>query len=137
LYFELRLLNSLTFISDSILSITLNNLIFHTQVESEADSVNLDFYLDYSYSDLFIIELKFPCDIEIMNLDSYHRVLENEIGKYSFSLYIANNNQLTIYSTYTILKDLIPKDNYQQLKQLNEFLREVRNTRLLIKLRQA
>ena len=54
-----KLKNALTKISDSLVSISFNEIIQHKKIEIERDSAELNFYLDYSYSDMFLINLDF------------------------------------------------------------------------------
>ncbi len=126
----------LSFINDSIVSLTLDNIIQHSQIESDEDSTGLNYYLDYSYSDIFMLILKFPCDIELLNVDRNKREIINSYGAYLFHVNLVNNNQLIIQSSYEISKDVIPKADYLQLQDLNGLVKEVKNTRLLIKLKE-
>ncbi len=128
--------SGITFINDSIVSITLDNLVQHNQVESDEDSIDLNYYLDYSYSDQQIFVINFPCSMEIMGSEDYSRSLENEYGKYAFTIQTVNSNQLTIHSSYSITRDVIPKEDYHQLRELNDFLREATNQRILVKLKE-
>ena len=118
------------------MSLTLDNIIRHSQIESDEDSIDLNYYLDYSYSDIFMLILKFPCDIELLNVDRNEREIKNSYGAYMFHVNLVNNNQLIIQSNYEISKDVIPKADYLQLKDLNGLVKEVKNTRLLIKLKE-
>lgn len=130
-----KLTKSLSFINDSMVSITLDNLIQHNQVESEIDSMELNYYLDYSYTDLLMLVLKFPCNIELLSFDGYRIDIKNNVGEYIFNLNLTDNNQLFIQSDYKISNNVIPKSEYDQLKQLNELVQEIKNIRLLIKLK--
>ncbi len=127
--------NNLTFINDSIVSITLDKLIQHSQVESEADSADLSYYMDYNYTDFFMLILKFPCDIELLGYDGDRGDIKNAVGEYLFNLNLVDNNQLIIQSNYKISKDVISKDEYGQLKQLNDLVQEIKNMRLMVKLK--
>ncbi len=126
---------ALTFLNDSIVSISLDNLIQHSQIESELDSTDLNYYLDYSYTDFFMIILNFPCDIEVLGIDNYKIDFKNEVGEYFFDLKIVGDNQLTLQSNYKIIKDMIPKDEYKRLKKINKLVNEIKNKRLIIKLK--
>lgn len=126
--------NSFTFLSDSLVSITLNNIIKHTQIESYEDSTQLNFYLDYCYSDLFMYIIKFPSEIEILGFENYNKYIKNDYGEYLFNINLIGKDQLMFQSNYKIIKDMIPKDDYEQLKALNEFVKETKNMRLLVKL---
>jgi hypothetical protein len=125
----------ISFINDSIVSITLNDLIQHNQIESEDDSIDLNYYLDYSFSDQNIFIVTFPVTIELLGQESFNKEIENDYGKYTFNLQVVNKNQLSVQSSYSIIRDVIPNDDYDQLKQLNDFLRETNNLRILVKLK--
>ena len=126
---------ALTFLNDSIVSISLDDLIQHSQIESELDSTDLNYYLDYSYTDFFMIILNFPCDIEVLGIDNYKIDFKNDVGAYLFDLKIVGDNQLTLQSNYKIIKDMIPKDEYKRLKKINKLVKEIKNKRLIIKLK--
>ncbi|WP_339915995.1 DUF3857 domain-containing protein [Yeosuana marina] len=130
-----NLREGLSLLNDNIISIPLENLIQHNQIESELDSVDLGYYLDYVFEDYFKVMLNFPCEIEVLGFDGNKIDFKNDFGEYLFDLKMGNNNtQLIIESNYKIIKDMIPKDEYKQLKKLNDILREVKNKRLVIKL---
>lgn len=127
--------NSLSFINDSLISITLSNLIQNSLIESEKDSIDLNYYLDYSRRDLFMLIFSFPCKIEVLSIDNYDKKMGNKVGDYVFKINQPSNNQLSIQSNYRIFKDMISKDEYGQLKQLNELVKEIKNIRILVKLK--
>lgn len=132
---EGRLKNAITFLSDSMISITLDNLIQHTQIESEGDSTDLNYYLDYSYSDFYILVLNFPSNIEVLGIENSNKEIKNDYGEYLFNFIHGGGKQLTIRSYYRILKDMIPKDEFKQLKDINDVVQEIKNMRLLVKLK--
>lgn len=126
---------ALTFLNDSIASISLDKLIQHRQIESDLDTIDLDYYLDYSYTDQLEYMLEFPCDIEVLGLDNNKISFKNEVGEYLFDSRIMFKNKLNILSNYKIIKDMVPKSEYKQLKEINKQLKGIRNKRLLIKLK--
>ncbi|UZR97147.1 DUF3857 domain-containing protein [Chondrinema litorale] len=129
------LTKSLTFLNDSIVSVTFDELIQHSQVESDVDYTKLNYYLDYSYTDFCMLILKFPCEIELISFEGYKKSVKNEIGEYLFEIELINNNQLIFKSNYKILEDIITKKSYTKLKDLNNLVEEVKNLRLLLKLK--
>jgi len=134
---EGRIENALTFVNDSLLSLSLDQLIEHTEIETPNDSTELDYYLDYSYSDSFVIILTFPYEVELLGANDPKSELKNETGEYSFNMNLVGNKQLVINSSYKIFADLIPKTDYNQLVQLNDHVKEVKNIRLLLKRRKS
>ena len=134
---EGSLSNNLTFFNDSLVSLTLDNLIKHSRIETESDSIQLNYYLDYSYTDFIMLIIKFPCAIELLSFDQAQQEVKNKFGEYRFTLSVSGNNQLMIQSNYRIIKDMVPKEDYRQLKQLNKLVDEVRNIRLMIKLKKS
>jgi hypothetical protein len=126
--------SGISFVNDSIVSITLVDLIQQTHVESDADSLDLDYYMDYTYTDVFTLVIRFPCSIELVGNDNYNKEIKNEYGEYRFNMNSFNNN-LSIHSTYSIVSEVIPKEGYPQLKQLNDLMKEVNNLRILVKLK--
>ncbi|MFB6319272.1 DUF3857 domain-containing protein [Saccharicrinis sp. FJH54] len=124
--------NNITFINDSIISITLEDLIQHSLIESKQDSMDLNYYLDYTFTDLFLLVLNFPVKIELLGNESIEKEIHNNFGEYIFKLNIVNNNQLVLQSHYKIFRDLIPKEDYEQLKVLNKLVQDVKNMRIMI-----
>ena len=70
-----------------------------------------------------------------MGIDNDKIDFKNDYGEYFFDLKIGSDNtQLTIQSNYRIIKDLIPKEEYKQLKEINRLVKQIYNKRLIIKL---
>ncbi|MCF7559820.1 DUF3857 domain-containing protein [Sabulilitoribacter multivorans] len=132
---EVTLKDGVTYLNNDILSISLENLIEHKQVETDLDSVDLNYYLDYAYADYFMIILNFPCEIEVLDIENNQTSFKNDSGEYLFEVKTeGNNTQLVIQSNYKIIKEMIPKEEYEQLKTLNKIVKEIKNKRLIIKL---
>ncbi len=132
-----KLEKNITFINDSLLSLSLNDLILHSQVQSEADSSGLNYYLDYCYADHWQIIFKFPNDIVLVGSENKTREFKNDFGAYVFNMNVMSNNQLIIQSNYKVLKDTILKDEYDQIKNINAFIQEIKNMRILLKMKNA
>lgn len=125
-----------TFLKDNIISISLENLIQHIKVDSVQDDAELDYYLGYGYTDYFMFVLNFPCKIEVLGFENSKIKFKNDFGEYLFDVRVGNaNTQLTIESIYKINKDMIPKEYYQQLKKTNQSVKEIKNKRLIIKIK--
>lgn len=129
-----KLNNVVKFINDSLVSISFDKLINHNLVETSSNISALSYYLDYSYSDSFMLNLEFPNNIEILGIDDIINY-KNDFGEYRFELKQSKKNQLTLKSNYKILKDLIPKENYKELKLINEKVKNSESKRLIIKLK--
>lgn len=129
-----KLNNSITFINDSLISISLDKLIQHNQLKSKTESVELNYYLDYSYSDHFSLYLNFPTNIEILGIKNGNIDFKNDYGEYSFKIMKSKGNQLFLKSKYSINKIIIPKEKYQNIKLLNEQVNIIKNKRLIVKL---
>lgn len=127
--------SAINFVNDSIVSISLDKIIQHNQIESEHDYPDLNFYLDYSYTDYCLLNLNFPCDIEILGLDRDATDFKNNYGNYFFELKKVGNNQISLKSNYKITKNMIPKDEYYQLLELNSLVKKIKNKHLIIKLK--
>jgi hypothetical protein len=132
---EGKLNNVITFINDSTVSVSFDKLIKHNQLVNNTSNSDLNYYLDYSYSDLFIFYLNFPREIEILGLDNSCLEFKNGFGEYSFTLRKSKNNQLQVNSNYKILEDHIRKEELQELDLLNEQVAIAKNKRLLIKIK--
>ncbi|WP_430967332.1 DUF3857 domain-containing protein [Spongiimicrobium sp. 2-473A-2-J] len=131
---EGALKGAMSFLNDSIVSISLDKLIQHNQIESEQDTTDLNYYLDYGYTDYTMIIFNFPSDIEVLDVDGYDIDFKNDFGAYFFKLKVVNGNEVTLQSNYKIIRDMIPKNRYGQLKKLNQLVKEARNKRVIIKL---
>ncbi len=129
--------DAITFLNDSLVSISLATFLQHSEVESEGDTADLNYYLDYSYADYCMMILNFPSEIEVLGFDNHHIDFKNDYGAYFFDVQVLHNKQLQLQSNYIISKDLIPKEDYQQLKRLNEQVKQMKNQRLLLKLKKA
>lgn len=132
---EGKLNNTVTFLNDSLVSISFDKLINHNQIETNTDAAALNYYLDYSYSDNFMLNLQFPCKIEVLGLDDGKVNFKNDFGEYYFELKQNNKNQLIVKSNYKILQNQIPKENYQELKLLNQKVKNSESKRLIVKLK--
>ena len=124
-----------SFVNENMVSFSLDKLLQHISIESEMAKTDLNYYLDYGYSDFLMAIFNFPKEIEILNLDQYNVRVDNEIGEYLFDIKHIGGNQLTIQSRYKIIQDIIPKTKYELLKQINKTLKEVKNKHILIKLK--
>lgn len=129
--------NVITFINDSLVSVSIDKLIKHNQLESGSNSSELSYYLDYSYSDYYVYYINFPCNIEVLGLEGDNIDFKNDFGEFSFELKKSKNNQLKLLSNYKILKNLIPKEKFDELKTLNEQLKNIKNKRLIVKLKRT
>tara|TARA_B100000945_G_C20284354_1_gene550263 strand:- start:310 stop:957 length:648 start_codon:yes stop_codon:yes gene_type:complete len=127
--------NAITFVNDSLISVSLDKLIQHYQLENTSESSQLNYYLDYNYSDYFTFYLNFPSDIEVLGLENGNVNLKNELGEYLFEITKSKGNQLKLQSNYIILKNLILKEKLNELKLLNEGVKNVKSKRLIVKLK--
>ncbi len=134
---EGKLNNAVTFINDSLISVSIDKLLNHNQIENASNSMELSSYLDYGYSDLLTYYINFPADIEVLgNLNSDLK-FKNNFGEYSFEFKKTKNKQIRLKSEYKILKDLIPYDKREEIKLLNEKVKEIKNKRFVIKLKKT
>ncbi|UII80404.1 hypothetical protein [Flagellimonas sp. CMM7] len=78
---------------------------------------------------------KFPNDVEILDIDGYDVDFKNDYGEYLFKLKLVGGNEVTLQSNYKINKEMIPKDEYGHLKKINQLLQEIKNRRILIKIK--
>ncbi|WGF92013.1 DUF3857 domain-containing protein [Aequorivita marisscotiae] len=126
--------NAITFVNDSLVSVSIDKLIQHFQLEKTVGTSELNYYLDYNYSDYFTFYLNFPCKIEVLGLENGKIDFKNDLGEYFFELVQSKDNQLKIQSNYTILKNLILKEKLTELNHLNENVTNAKSKRLIIKL---
>ncbi|PCJ96081.1 MAG: hypothetical protein COA50_07830 [Flavobacteriaceae bacterium] len=125
----------LTYLNDTMISVALDKLIEPKSIETEEEESELNYYLNFGYSDYYMLILNFPCEIEVLGLEAYNQEFKNDFGEYLFNLKLTNGNRLSIQSNYKILKDMIPMEAYAELKKLNQVLQELKNKRLIIKLK--
>ncbi|WP_229724649.1 DUF3857 domain-containing protein [Winogradskyella forsetii] len=127
--------NAVTFLNDSLVSVSIDKLIQHRELESSSDNSKLSYYLDYSYSDILTFNLEFPCAIEVLGIEDSNVDFESGFGEYAFKLKKNHDNQLNIQSHYRVLNNLIPKEQFEDLKTLNEQVKNAKNKRLIVKLK--
>ena len=125
-----------SFLNDQMVSVSLDKLLQHNQIESEEDKADLNYYLDYSFSDHVIAIFNFPQEVEILDIDAYNTKVKNKFGTYSFDLKLVEGNRVTLQSIYKIDEDMIPKESYNELKEINESIEEIMKKRILIKLKE-
>ncbi|WP_422104584.1 DUF3857 domain-containing protein [Winogradskyella sp.] len=129
--------NAITFINDSLVNVSIDKLIQHNQLENSPDDSKLSYYLDYSYSDFYIFNLQFPCDIEVLGIENSGIDFKSDFGEYFFEVKKSQGNQLNIQSNYKVLKDLIPNDQLDTLRFQNEQVKNVKNKRVVVKLKRT
>jgi len=122
-------------VNDSLVSVSLDKLINHNRLDYAQDSSDLNYYLDYSFSDLILFYINFPKPIEVLGIEDSNGKYENDFGQYYIKLNKSQEKQLVIESKYTISKSYIPKQDLESLKQLNENLLNLKNKRLIVKLK--
>lgn len=127
--------NVVTYMNDSLVSISIDKLLQHSQINSDTNSEKLNYYLDYSFSDQILMYLNFPSEIEILGADGNNLSYKNDYGEYYFELRKSKKNQLKLHSSYKIIKNYIPKEKLDNIKLLNEQFKNIRNKRLIIKLK--
>jgi len=131
---EGRLKDVISNLNNNMFSISLEKLLEHNQVASDEEISDLNYYLDYRYRDDIMMIFNFPENIDVLNAESYNIDFENELGGYSFELKIVDGNEVTIQSNYKITEDIIPKEKYGNLKELNEIVKSIQNKRILVKM---
>ncbi|SEC20662.1 protein of unknown function [Tenacibaculum sp. MAR_2009_124] len=127
--------NVITFINENLVSISMDKLISHNQLENSSNGSDLNYYLDYSYSDDLMYFLDFPAEIEVLGLEDKSINFKSEFGEYKFKLKQNKNNQVLISSKYAVLKDRIPKEKLSEVELLNEQVKKAKNRKLIIKLK--
>ncbi len=126
---------AVSILNDDIISISLDKLLLHNQVESDEDQTDLNYYLDYSYTDYMMAVFRFPQEVEVLDMNRYGATLKNEIGEYLFDLKVVDGNRVSLQSNYKISKDLITKEAYGQLKAINDLVNTIKNERIIVKLK--
>lgn len=122
------------FLNNNTISISLENLVQHNQVETELESVDLNYYLDYGYTDYLMIVFNFPSEIKLLGSNDNIN-FKNDFGEYSLSTKVGvKNTELIVQSVYKITKNVITKEKYIHLKELNDLLKQIMNKRIIIKL---
>lgn len=132
-----RIEGAVKFVSDSIVSISLEDLIQHSQIENESDAIQFDTYLDYTYSDFCMFIMNFEAGIEVLGFDEDEMKIENEYAMYHFDLTRISESSIKLQSNYVIQKDMILKEDFEKVDEVNELLKALRNKRLLLKLKSS
>jgi hypothetical protein len=131
-----RIEGAVKFVNDSIVSISLEDLIQHSQVENQSGDSELNTYLDYAYSDFNMYIINFPGDIEFIGQEKDSTVIENDCGKFEFDIKKIGAKKISIQSNYVISKDMIQKDDYDKLDNINDRLKQLKSKRLLLKIKE-
>lgn len=135
LNYEGKLNDAITFINDSLINISVDKLIQHSQLESSTNNSELDYYLNYSYADKLSYYINFPSSIEVLGIKNSFVDFKNEFGEYFFKLIKSKDNQLLLRSNYKIIKEFIPKEKLNGLELLNDQTKKTKNKRLIVKLK--
>ncbi|NOU58529.1 DUF3857 domain-containing protein [Marinifilum caeruleilacunae] len=126
---------SVHFLNDSIVSISLENLLLHNEINSELDSLDLNYYLDFAFTDFCMYSFKFPCNVELISQAEVNKNFANKFGEYLFIMNVLHENEIILRSNYKIKSDIIEKNEYEELKALNELVKDIKNVRILVKLK--
>jgi len=129
-----HLKKGMDYLNDSIRSINLHDFILHDQIFSEDDSIDLAYNLEYAYTDIMQFFISFSKPVEIINLSSFNNQISNEIGEYNCNVSVSDNQRIIITSKYSTKKDVITSEEYAQLRDLNQTLKDTRSSRLIIKI---
>lgn len=130
-----RIVGGVSYLNDNMVSISLENLLDHNELESDESEGAMNFYLDYQYTDDILLILKFPKAIEVLNQETYNVNFANELGTYVFDLKLINGNELTLKSRYRISQDVIRNNEQPKLSALNAAMKNIRNNRILVRLK--
>lgn len=131
---EGKLNNVVSFVNDNTISLSFDNLINHNKIEINPVASDLDYYLDYSYSDNLMLYLNFPCKIEILGKTDEDGNFKIESGEYNYQVRKIGENKLQLNSSYKILKNHIPDEKLSEIEKLNEEVKIAKNKKLIIKL---
>lgn len=126
----------LGFINDNLISFSVDKLISHSQIETISTNSDLNYYLDYSYSDNLIFTIEFPKKIEILGIENGNIKLSNEYGEYIFQINKIKENKIRLTSSYKIKKSKIPKESYTDLKAINDEVQKAKSKKFIIKIKQ-
>lgn len=129
--------NAVTFINDSLVSLSIDKLINHKTIETNSETSELSYYLDFSYSDILMFNLEFPCAIEVLGIEDGNIKFNSDVGDYTFEAKTIQGNQLRVDSYYNVLKSTISSGEFEDLKLLNEHVKSAKNKRLIIKLKRT
>lgn len=127
--------NTITFLNDSLASLSLDKLLNHSQIETGLETSDLDYYLDFTYSDNLLMNIAFDVPIEILGIENGSFTFTNEFGEYQFKIQKTKKNELKLVSLYKIKKNIIPKEKYSDLKMLNSQVKKAKSKRFIIKLK--
>ena len=128
-----KLNKAINFVNPKMLSLSIDKLIAHTKLNVANSSPDLDYYIDFAYSDYFSFYLNFPKNIQVLGLEDNSFQVENDYLKYTFNVTQSKENQLKLNSVYTVKKDFIPKSEYENLKSVHDEIRKKKNKSFLIK----
>ncbi len=115
-------------------SIMLDKIISHHILPTNDQTRMLNYYCPFAYSDINKIYLVFDTEIEIINNDlSKNNVTENPISNYNFQIRKMDKNVIMIESKLDLLKIKLSPEEYKNLHQTNEKIKQTSQSRILIK----
>ncbi len=78
----------------------------------------------HPFTQIFNDYLVFDQPVELLNMDNVQFHLSNEVGTYELSIHQPKPTMIHIRSRYVLSAQYIPQENFQQLEQLNEMVRQ-------------
>ena len=128
--------NAFTILNDSLISIPLEELISHSNIDINTKRRKLDYYPEFQYNDSIVMTCSFPegYKLEILNQDGLADYISNNTGSYRISL-DSESNLIKLYSAYKIRTDRIPVEKIEELTEIEEAYNKGRLGSVLVKFR--
>jgi hypothetical protein len=118
---------------EKMIVLPLSSWLSHDNLPSVEINRTLDYYAPYAYTENFTYRFVFPYPVDLINENTLQCNYENELGMYSLIVNKSDEKTITVESVYVIKKDMIPKDKYYQLKEINDHWTNIKDSKLMIR----
>ena len=121
-------------LNDSLLSISLQNIINQYILEKGTDKRKLDFYPEFKYIDSLEVTFVFPEEyaIELINSEDMRIEISNQTGSYHLKA-SSNQNEIRVTSWFMINRDRIPVEEISEMDDLKKAFDRNKSSSLLVR----
>jgi hypothetical protein len=123
--------NVLTKIEEGTYAFPLSSWLDHSELLTRETNRKLDYYTN-PYSEILNYEFTFPFPVELLNLNKLQCNYSNIYGSYQLVVKQIDATTISVQSTYKIEKEVIPKQDYSLLKEINHQLKNFKDAKLMI-----
>jgi hypothetical protein len=120
------------YINDSTIIVSIKEILNSNKIEYNKHYRNLNIVLPYAFSDMQDLVIEFPQPIKVINKEILNKEMENSLGSYKFDLVQVEDKKLHLSSKYVIKNDVIKKNSFYFLDEINNACDEMANSRIIV-----